>query len=413
MKLLDRLCDNGDIRDAYGEAWSALKRAQDNVDRLRSLGDERMEREDFVRFLLEELDEANLVSGEDEHLRERKDKLTHADTLTRGLGASERLLSTDTGSVTAGLAACLHTLSQLAELDSSLSPLHQRIDAARIEVDDVAYDLATHARDIGGDPGELERVQSRLHLVERLTRKHRADLEGLLERRESLRAELGDMESLEDAVLEAEATLTSAAARAREVAEALSAARQTSARDLTKLVDEELRDLGMSGARVRFGITAREALCAEGQDEVILLAQTNPGEGFKPIDRVASGGELSRLLLAFKGALSCHDPVCVSVFDEVDTGVGGPTAEVLGRKLKGMAGNRQVLVVTHQPQIAMHAHQHLHVQKVGQRGRTVTRVHLLDARGRREEISRMLGGLTITAHVRQHAEELLAKGAAA
>jgi DNA repair protein RecN (Recombination protein N) len=413
LNLLDHVSDSAATREAYGEAWTRFLRALDDLERLEGLAEARMEREDFARYHLDELCQAELVADEEEALRTRRARLTYADTLGSGLSTAEGNLTANSTSVITLLVETSRTLSNLETLDPTLSPLRERIEAARIEVEDVAYDLGVCARDIEANPGELERVQGRLHMIERLKRKHRLDLPGLLAKKEALTKELEDLENLEDTVQDATDVVRVATAEARQIAASLSAHRQAAARDLTEIVDGELDDLRMSGARIRFGITVRDTLGADGLDDVALLVQTNPGEGFKPMERVASGGELSRLLLAFKSALTHRDPVCTNIFDEIDSGVGGATAEVVGRKLKGMAAARQVIVVTHQPQIAMHAHQHLHVHKCTQKGRTVTRVEHLDAGGRKEELSRMLGGLTVTSRARKHAEELLARGEAA
>ncbi len=399
---------------SYQEAYTALVEAREQRDALRQLEQERLEREDFVRFQLAEITSVDPVAGEVELKAQERDRLQHAERLVQGALNAERGLAGGQGSAAVALAEAARAVARLADIDGALGPLAERLEQARIEVEDVAYDLNRYAGAIDADPRRLEELDDRIDALRRLQRKHGGSLEMVLRRAADLETELAGFASLEIDLKEAEAELATRTAAARERAERLTLARRGAAQRMGDDVTAELQSLAMSNAQVAMQLDPVDALGWQGQDTGELLIQTNPGEPLKPLSRVASGGELSRLLLAIKRALISIDPVPTCVFDEVDTGVGGAVAEVIGRKLAEIAhgDQRQVIAITHLPQIAAFGSHHLVVVKGAQDERVATTVHTLAAADRVDELARMLGGVEITETTRAHAEEMLRHGAA-
>jgi len=398
----------------YQEAFDALVAARQRRDALSQREQERVEREDFVRFQLEEIRSVSPEAGELERKTQERDRLQHADRLVQGAGDAERRVAGDTGSAAHALAEAGRAVEQLIAFDAGLSPLAERIEQARIEVDDIAYDLNRYASGIDADPRRLEELEDRLDVLRRLERKHGGSLEVVLERAAELEQELNGFESLEIDIKEAERDVATCLERARERADTLTEARRAAAEEMGRRVTEELQSLAMGTAQVAMQLDVVEALGPHGQDTGELLIQTNAGEPLKPLARVASGGELSRLLLALKRALIAIDPVFTCVFDEVDTGVGGAVAEVIGRKLSEIAhgDGRQVIAITHLAQIAAFANHHLVVVKEQRDDRAATSVTQLSQEQRVDEVARMLGGVEITDTTRAHAQEMLRHGTA-
>ncbi len=408
LPLLDRFGGHDEVLADYAAAWEALEQARAERDALRRREEERREREDFVRFALEEIRAAAPEPGELDALTAERDRLRHAEELVEGALAAERALTGGQAAASLAVGEALRAVERLAGIDPALTSLVERLESARIEVEDVAFEARRYAERVESDPRRLQEVDDRLDLLRRLARKHGGTLEAVLERGEALQAELDAFDSLEIDTREAAARAEAALAHAQEAAAALTEARRRAADELEERVGEELASLAMTGARVRFELTPTEALTPTGGDRGELTIATNLGDDFKPLARVASGGELSRLLLALKRAFTRVDPVRLAVFDEVDTGVGGAVAEVIGEKLAQIARERQVIAITHLPQIAAKGTHHLVVDKGLVDGRARTTVRMLSASERVDELARMLGGVEITEQVRAHAAELLA-----
>ncbi len=408
LDLLDRFGGLMALRARFDAAWRALVQARRERDGLSQRETARATREDFVRFQLGEIDEVNPVPGEDEELARERERLAHGERLLTGAREVESVLCGRSSAVSDQLLGALRTLDRLVTIDATLQPLAARLESARIELEDIAFETRRYGDRVDMDPRRLEQVEERLDALKKLKRKHGLDLQAVLARAAELRAELAGFESLEDAVRQADEAVRAAEGQALEAAQALSEARVAAAGALEARVGEELDSLVMTGARIRFDLARGEALGPAGLDRGELLIQTNAGEEMRPLARIASGGELSRLLLALKRVLTHVDPVHTCIFDEMDTGVGGAVAEVIGQKMREIAAERQVVAITHLAQIAAQAHHHLQVEKRTVDGRTATRVRALDAGERTEEIARMLGGLQITERTREHAAELLA-----
>jgi DNA repair protein RecN (Recombination protein N) len=394
---------------ALVEASAALRAAEDAIR-------ERAEREDLLRFQLGEFETLAPREGEVDDLEVAAQKLRYAADLAEIAGSASRgLYSSDSG-VTSSLARLTAKLEQAVRHDSVFSGFVDRLDSARMEIEEVARDLESYVDNLPLDPRVLTETEERLQALRRLIRKHGHTLDDLLAWGRAAQEEL-DAFSAGEARIEALSTaLQQAREHARSAAGALSSARHAASSPLAEAMTTELASLGMGGARVLVDIAPIEGeggvvldgqrLTARGVDRVEFLIAPNPGEEPRPLARVASGGELSRALLALKRVLAGIGPVGLFVFDEVDTGVGGAIAEVIGQKLAAIALGNQVLCITHSPQVAVYAHQHFFVHKVHEGGRTHSRIKRLDEPAHLAEISRMLGGIDVSEASREAARQL-------
>ncbi|GMV42038.1 MAG: DNA repair protein RecN [Myxococcales bacterium] len=418
LEVLDRFGALDAHRATYVAAYADLRRLEAERAELRRAERERLEREDFLRFQHQELADAALVPGEDDSLEGERRRLANAERLRQGATAVLEGLGGGRSNAVASLVEAERALRDLVSVDGTLAPLRSRLESARIEVEDVAFEVRRYVSSVDGDPARLAAIDERLDLIRRIKRKYGASIEEILRRMAEIGAELDRFSTAEERIAELDRQIVASRQRVIALGDALSTARKEAAVRLAHLVEEELRSLAMGRCRVRVavdpaGASPEASIGPTGLDTVELLVSTNTGEPHKALARSASGGELSRILLALKGVLLGSDPVSTSIFDEVDAGVGGAVAEILGRKLKKASLGRQVLCITHLPQVAAYGDHHLRVEKGEVDGRTVTRVSALDAAGRAEEIARMLGGLTITRRTQEHAHEMLRLAASA
>ena len=407
--VLDRF---GELRDplaAYEAAYAAWREAEDAHTSLQAAERSRAEREDYLRFQVAELDAAAPSVGEDEELGAERELLKNATGLREAAARTERLLHGDREAVTDRLADVERALRSMASADPTLGALADRVESTRIELKDVAGEARSYLSRISADPRRLEEIEERLQTLKRLMRKHGSDLAAVIAKHRALKAELDQLASLEERLGALKKAAAASHALARTSATALTAARREVATRAQTLVERQLGDLGMPGARFEVAVTASDELGPHGGDRVELLLSTNVGEAPLPLARIASGGELSRIMLALKHVLATADTVDCYVFDEVDTGVSGGIAERIGVKLRETASQRQVLCITHLPQVACQADHHLRVFKRVEDGRTVTDVAVLDAPERREELARLLGGVEVTEEARVLAGEMLRK----
>ena len=413
LETLDRFGGLERERVAYNTAFDAWKAAERHLHQQRRRADERTQREAFVRFSLEEIDAVAPKPGEDDALEAEYQRLAHADRLVQGASEVVRGLAEGQGSALERLTHGLRALDRLRGLDPAVQALAERLESARIELDDIAHDLRDYSRRVESDPSRLDSIASRLETLKKLKRKHGHTMEALIAAEVALRAEVEGFESLDIEIAEAERAESARRAAAQTAAEALSKARATVKAGLEVDVARELTSLAMRGAKIRFELEPREVPGPEGLEDGEIVIETNAGEGYGPLAKVASGGELSRVLLALKRVLMHVDPVETCIFDEVDAGTGGAVGDMIGLKLAEIADEAQVLCITHLPQIAARGLTHLRVEKRTQGERTATRVERLTGESRVAEVARMLGGLDITERTRAHAQELLAKTGAA
>jgi DNA repair protein RecN (Recombination protein N) len=412
LDLLDAFAGNEALAERVEAAHGRLQAAREELAALEADDRARARRQDYLRFAIDEIAALDPSPQELEELAEERRRLRHADELAAGLGAAEAALYSGEGAVVEVLGRLARQLDRLAELDAELEPARSGVLGLVAEVEELSRVLSRRARGLEAEPERLAQVEERIAALEGLLRKYGDDLNAVLEAREGMREELEGIEgaSARRAALEAEAAALHE--ELEQLAGELTRARETASERLAEAVQRELADLALPEAQVRVELTARSAVGPRGAESAELLLAANRGEPARPLRRSASGGELSRVLLAVKQVLSGRTGVCTHVFDEVDTGVGGATAERLGAKLARAAESAQVLAVTHLPQVAAFADVHFRVYKAHRDERTVTGVERLAAKPAVEELARMLGGVEITERTRALARELRGRAGA-
>ena len=405
--------DNYARVDAEHESYSALYHAMAETEKkIRSYQMDEAEKErklDSLRFQIKELEQAKLVPGEDIALQERRELLRNSERFMDAVQGSLWCLSggDEGGGVVSRLCDAVSAIASVRTLGDQFAQLHTRLEAVQSE----AYDIAETLRDLQDSmefsPHELDELESRADLLYRLKKKYGATVEDMLEYLERCREELDQITFSTDVVLRLERELEQQRKAVYESANRLSASRKTAAKELEERIQDELRQLDMP--KVRFSIFFEEKTPdASGMDDVRFLMSANVGEELRAINRVASGGELARIMLALKNVLAENESIGTLVFDEVDTGVSGRAAQKVAEKLAQVSRKKQVLCVTHLPQLAAMADTHFSVEKGERNGRTFTRVEELDRARRREELARLTGGANITEALLAGAEELIA-----
>src|SRR5438067_12941110 len=403
------------LRD-YETAFLQLAEAERVRARLDSDESARSERASFLRYQLDELCKADPRAGEDEALAQERRVLAAAERLRAGADEAESLLrSGDQAAVTLA-ARAVRRLEELSGIDPQLAALAASVRAAAAELDEAARTLSRYAARPGVDPERLATLDERLDLLRRLARKHGGSLASALSRKRVMEDELSSLEHHDEALVLAQARVTACAAEALRSGAELSSRRRAAAAGFSRAVASELSGLGMGRTElsVRFatppaGVAAgAEMLGPRGLESAEILLSPNPGEELRPLSRIASGGELSRVLLAVKRILAEADEVDTYLFDEVDAGIGGATADAVGRALASVARSRQVVCITHLPQIAVFAERHQLVDKEVAKGRTHSTVRAVEGDDRIRELARLLGG-QVSQVALDHARELLAE----
>lgn len=408
LSYLDAFSGNEPLLTDYGEKFEAVAALRREIQRLTMDEGEKLRRTESLKFQIEEISRAHLKPGEDEALEARRKLLQHAEKLSDGLDAAVAGLygDEDSDGAAALLTQAERALAKLGGFDGALESLHARVADLMYQVQDVAEELRDRRADFAYSADELEEIESRLDVIHRLRRKYGACCRDILDYQDRAQKELDEIEFADDEIAHLKTKLGTAEQAAWEAARALRRARQAGAVRLQERVLEELRQLDMPRVQFRCSFTETE-LTASGADAVAFYMSANVGEALKPMNKVASGGELARIMLALKNVLAQQDRVDTLIFDEVDTGVSGRAAQKVAEKLHAVARNKQVLCVTHLPQIAALADTHLLIAKGEREGRTYTTVTELDREGRKLELARIIGGACITATTLKSAEEML------
>ncbi len=409
IELLDAYASISQPLADYQQAFECWRETSRALTGLREQVAEGAARADYLRFQLDELERVAPEPGEYSELRARVSLMRDAHKWLAFAQQAHDVLYESDDAITGRLSTLLDFARRGSDESPVLSELSEQLIAAQVACEEAAAAAVRFAGEIEVDPQEFERVQQRLHSLESLRRKHGVEPDDLAARMEDMRSELDTLEHADVHLEQLSTREQSQRARCDQLADNLRAARREASTRLAAAIEQELEALHMQHARVKVALTPLQALSARGLDHVEFLFSANTGEPLAPLTKVASGGELSRVLLAIKGVLATGDHVTTYVFDEVDAGVGGAVAEAIGRRLHRAASGRQVLCITHLPQIAAFATNHLHVSKHTEDGRTTTRVVALDHRQRIEELARMLGGSRVTKSAREHATALLAE----
>jgi DNA repair protein RecN (Recombination protein N) len=421
LDLLDAYAELDAELAQYAEHYRSWRELADRIADIQAREAERLQRADYLRFQIDELERVGPQVGEYDEARGRLALLREAGKLHEFASATHQVVYESDDSLASRLGALLDRARRLPQGMRALDEVVEQLEAAKIACEEASSAAARLADAIEFGPGELDRLEERLHELERLRRKHGGEIDELAERLEAMQAELAALDSTEGQLGELERDERLLWTRCREWADRLHAARVEAAAGLARAIESELEALHIPGARLEvelrpLGVDEGEgASVAEGEpqlgprgrDRAEMRFSANPGEPLAPLNRVASGGELSRVLLAVKSVLSTEQRVATYVFDEVDAGVGGAVAEAIGQRLRRAAADHQVLCITHLPQIAAFADAHFRVLKSIVDGRTVTRVVRLGDEERIEELARMLGGKKLTASAREHARALI------
>ena len=427
VHLLDTFASTTASTEQLGVVVGRLRALQREVARLQASADARRERAKGRRRQLDDIELAGLSPGEDERLGSALERLQHAEQLQEHTKTAFYLLREANDSALDLLSQSINQLQRISHLDEALEAMVEVLSSAQMELQETARDLGRYSDGVLVSPEEIQELEERRVLIEQLKQLHGGEqgrIEDVLAAVEGLREELDGLAGDDERVTEAAAEAAALQAAAMAAAVALSKKRQEAGVWLAELVEAELSRLGMPACRFTVAFVHRGAggaaveavedatadnLTTTGLDEVEFLISPNPGEGFKSLARTASGGELSRIMLAIKGALISTDPVGSYIFDEIDTGIGGGVAETVGRKLQGVGEARQVICITHLPQVASCAHQHLLVAKRVDGARTFSVVRSLSRAERIVEVARMLGGAEITEKTLEHAEEMISR----
>ena len=412
LGYLDQFGGCQPLLESYQEAYRKWHDIRREMDKLQMDEAERSRRVDTLNYQIQELERAQLKAGEDEELSARRTLLRSAGRLMEAVQSAEFALSgdEDRDGACSLIAQAEGEVQGVSSISPELGELSEKLTALRCAADDAADTLRDLSRSFDFSPGELDQVEERLDLLYRLRKKYGPTVEDMLSYLDRCRKELDQIQYADDTLARLEKDLKKAQKEAARRGEVLSQARREAAGALQARVQEELRQLDMPKVQFQTEFTPKggEAGMDEtGLDEVQFLMSANLGEALKPIQKVASGGELARIMLALKNVLAEGDQIGTLVFDEVDTGVSGRAAQKVAEKMAQVARGKQVLCVTHLPQIAAMADTHFSVQKGEREGRTYTRLERLDRSQRREELARLIGGASITPSLLESAEELL------
>jgi len=416
LRLLDAFGKLASLREKYSEKYIRLLECQKEFETLHRNLAEKDQRADFIRYQLQEIQSAMLEPGEEEVLRKERERLANSHRLATVVEDILTLLSEGDQAILDPLARIESLLKDAVRFDETLSEPMKMCETASLSLKELSQQLHRYLSRMEHDPNRLATVEERLDLIQRLKKKYGKAVEDILEVADRSKAELEVLDTSEDRLAVIEQGLTLARETTWSLAHQLSKERRETAVKLRGSVEQELAKLKMADtqfvvqvepAGLDTGSDDQQRPLPTGLDLVQFLLTTNPGEPPKPLHRIASGGELSRVALALKVILSHADQTPILIFDEVDTGIGGEAAIVIGRQLKAVSRVHQVLCITHLPQIASFADEHLRVEKVVREGRAITTVNCVEDSQRIYEIARMLGGEQVTPAALQHAEQML------
>uniref|UniRef100_UPI003FEF0F6D DNA repair protein RecN n=1 Tax=Gemmiger formicilis TaxID=745368 RepID=UPI003FEF0F6D len=412
LGLLDQYAQNRDLFAEYYRRYRELVTVKRQLDALNASESDKQRRIEALTAEIDAIDAAALQPGEEKTLQERKNVITHAQSILAGITAAHLALAGDEDGEQAGaadlLGGAVDGLQNSARLDESLTAMSERLNDLYYSARELATDLADRLDAYGFDAGELDQIETRLDTIYRIKQKFGMEVDELLARREASAAELETFQSSGQKIAELKAQMQTLYAAAKEAAEKLTQSRLKGFAAMNKEMKAALEFLNMPGIRFALKHT-RGPLSSHGQDTVEFLISTNPGEEPKPLAKIASGGELSRIMLAFKSALADRDALPTVIYDEIDTGVSGLAAGRIGQLLHQTARGHQVLCITHTPQVAAFADNQLLIQKNVRKDRTFTEIHTLDMDGRVEVLARMISGDKVSELSLASARELIEK----
>jgi DNA repair protein RecN (Recombination protein N) len=409
--ILDHFGGLLDLRAEVAASFTSWQAIAEHLRALREAESDRASRLDLLGFQLQELDALAIGPGEVAELAAERQKLKHGSRLAEGVGiALECLYDSDAANANSLVAEAIHATEKLVQYDATLEPVLEMLNSASIQVSEAADSLRRYSESIDMDPQRRDRVEERLDAIQAVARKHRTTAEELPDLHERLRNEHDELSHAEERGRQLDEEAAAAKATYLALADRLSGERRKAASRFSAAVSSAMAGLGMPGGKFEVALARRDEDDARpwGMDAIEFLISANPGQPMQPLARIASGGELSRMSLAIQVIASDGSAIPTMVFDEVDSGVGGGVAEMVGRRLQELGTGRQVLCVTHLPQVASLADQHFRISKVTDGQTTRTGIKALGKEERIEELARMLGGVEITQKTLDHAAEMLA-----
>ncbi len=412
-RIIDQFADHNDALKVMAKLASRIHRIERELKSVSQNQSDTADRMSLLSFQLNELDEANIVDGEFEELEQEHSRLSNSQGLIEGIEAIiDSLFNNETSNVSAELGRSVNQLSPLVEFDSNLLGANELLNSALAQVEEAQGALTSARAKIDQDPERLLEVEQRRDNLINLARKHRCAENALPERHQSLQTEYQRLESAHTQPERLQKELGDLKDQYATIAHAVSSARQTVAESLSTSISEQMQDLGMSGGRLSIKVEPHisdDVIVSEhGIDHIEFMVSTNHGMPLKSLNKTASGGEMSRISLAIQVITSEKSETPTLVFDEVDVGVGGKVAQIVGTRLRKLGRNAQVICITHLPQVASQGDQHIFIDKVSTNSETYSTLVKLDDEMRTMEIARMLGGEVITDRTRAHAQEMLA-----
>ncbi|WP_458397214.1 DNA repair protein RecN [Anaerotignum sp.] len=412
IRLLDRFCGAGfgDAMEEYKASFSALKEIDKQLDALMGNESQREQRMDILSFQKDEMEAAAIKAGEEEDLLEQKKRLGSMEKLMRLTGESIALLYDGNDRMPSAcdqLGDALSKLQEAAEYDHTLTPFADALSDAYAAVEDTARELKKEADKQENDPEALEQIEERLQIIYKLKRKYGGTVEAVLAFYDKVVEELDFLANSNEKVAELMAIREKEQKKLTAYAETLTARRKDTAEQVAEQIETALRDMEMKDARFHIQIDEKSDWTADGKDKVEFLISANAGESLKPLAKIASGGEMSRVMLALKTVLVDADDIGTFIFDEIDTGVSGRTARKVGEKMRFLGGKRQILCITHLPQIAAMADSHFLIEKESDGEETTTKVTPLTEEGSVGEVARLMGGSDVTETTLAAARELI------
>jgi len=408
LQFLDAFADNENLRLDYAQKYEAVAKLRREIDRMTMDEGEKLRRMETLKYQIAEIEKADLTPGEDEELEDRRKLLQNAEKISDSMNDTVDNLygGDDFDGAASMLVTAERALARIAKFGDNISDLHDRVADLMYQVQDIAEEVRDARDELAYSADELEQIESRLDIIHKLRRKYGTTCSDILEYLEKAKQELDEIEFADDHLERLKGKLHKAEKAAWDAALLLRENRKKTAVSMSERILTELAQLDMP--RVQFCCEFTELeLTALGADAVAFYMSANAGEALKPMSKVASGGELARIMLAMKNVLAERDQVATLIFDEVDTGVSGRAAQKVAEKLRAVAEHKQVLCVTHLPQLAALANTHLLIAKGERDGRTYTTVTPLDIEGRKKELARIIGGTNITETTLKSAEEML------
>ena len=407
LEVLDEYAGLMELRAQYRSIYLELNEARSLVEQLSASRTLRRQQLELYRFQAAEIDEAELQPAEYEELQSRASVLENLEKLKKDAGSSHAALYEAEGSVLERLKMIAGVLGELSTLDFNLKPVAGAVRNATLELEDAAFDLGRYLDKLDLDPSELVEVSDRLNTINRILNKYGDPVAVTLAYRSEIAQKITELERADDELEKLDSRIAPLQAELKTTGMALSRKRRTAAAKLAPLIERQLSELGMEKAKFSIDLASADDFLPSGMDSIEFIVQTNPGLAPQPLRRIASGGEMSRIMLALKGVLAGGDRVSVLVFDEIDANVGGRLGSIIGDKLRDLACHHQVLCITHLPQIAAFADRHLTVRKQVFGNDTRTTVRPIEGAERLEELAEMIGGKHVTEVTRAQARELL------